>query len=116
MATVQSIREEYFRKGKSISQIAREQHVDRKTVKKFIDRDDWNRSAESAAERPSVLDAFKSVIDGWLEDDRKRRRKQRHTAKRVYDRLREEYGEEGFSCSYRTVAAYVAERRRELYQ
>ena len=116
MATVQSIREEYFRKGKSISQIAREQHVDRKTVKKFIDRDDWNRSAESAAERPSVLDPFKSVIDGWLEDDRKRRRKQRHTAKRVYERLREEYGEEGFSCSYRTVAAYVAERRRELYQ
>lgn len=55
MATVQSIREDYLRKGKNISQIAREQHVDRKTVKKFIERDDWNRSPEGGAPRSSVL-------------------------------------------------------------
>ena len=90
--------------------------MDRKTVRKFIEREDWNRGPEGAAQRSSVLDPYKSVIDGWLEEDRKRRRKQRHTAKRVYQRLREEYSEQGFCCSYRTVAGYVAERRRELYQ
>ena len=43
------------------------------------------------------------------------RKKQRHTAKRVYDRLREKYGDK-FNCSYRTVAGYVAGKKKELYQ
>lgn len=116
MAKIQGIRDEYFGKGKSISEIAREQKVDRKTVRKFIDREDWNAKEESGGERTSILDAFKPIIDGWLDEDRRRRRKQRHTAKRVYDRLCEEYTEKGFSCSYRTVAGYVAQRRKELYQ
>ena len=115
MANVESIRAEYFRKGMNISEIAREHHMDRKTVRKFIEREDWNQGTQSVSERSSVLDRFKPTIDSWLDDDRRCRRKQRHTAKRVYDRLREEYREEGFSCSYRTVAAYVAERRREIY-
>jgi len=115
MANIENIRAEYFRKGMRISEIAREHHMDRKTVRKFIEREDWNQSAQGVTERSSVLDQFKPTIDSWLEEDRRRRRKQRHTAKRVYDRLREEYSEGGFSCSYRTVATYVAERRREIY-
>jgi len=115
MASIQSIRDEYFRKGKNLSEIAREQQVDRKTVRKFVEREDWNQSTEVAETRSSILDPFKPVIDGWLEEDRNRRRKQRHTAKRVYDRLCSEYGDE-FHCSYRTVAGYVAERRKEIYQ
>ena len=111
MASIQSIRDEYFRKGKNLSEIAREQQVDRKTVRKFVEREDWNQSTEVAETRSSILDPFKPVIDGWLEEDRNRRRKQRHTAKRVYDRLCSEYGDE-FHCSYRTVAGYVAERRK----
>ena len=35
------------------------------------------------------LDAFTGIIDGWLEGDREVHRKQRHTAKRVFDRLRD---------------------------
>jgi len=116
MARIQSIREEYFRKGKNISEIAREHGMDRKTVRKFIEQEDWNRSTKQSSLRESILDPFKPVIDGWLEEDRRKRRKQRHTAKRVYDRLRIEHGQTGFCCSYRTVAAYVAARRRELYQ
>jgi hypothetical protein len=49
-----------------------------------------------------------------LQDDRRARRKQRHTAQRVYDRLVEIHGEE-FTCSYRTVAGYVALRKKEIY-
>jgi len=116
MASIQSIRDEFFRKGKSISEIAREQKVDRKTVRKFIQREDWNQRQTENVEHRSILDPFKVVIDTWLEEDRVRRRKQRHTAKRVYDRLCEEYGEHGFGCSYRTVANYVAVRRKELYR
>ncbi len=52
-------------------------------------------------------------IDEWLEGDVKERSKQRHTAKRVHERLKEAYPD--FDCSYRTVASYVKEKKRELY-
>lgn len=38
-----------------------------------------------------VLAPYKETIDSWL-DDRKNWRKQRHTATRVYVRLRDEQG------------------------
>jgi hypothetical protein len=37
------------------------------------------------------LDKWKSISDGWLEEDRKARFKQRHTTKPIHDRLLEEY-------------------------
>lgn len=30
-------------------------------------------------EQKSKLDPYKAIIDGWLEEDRRRRKKQRHT-------------------------------------
>ena len=112
MAEVKDIRDAYFEKGKNISQIAKEFGMDRKTVRKFIEREDWNEQPQRVCTRASVLDPYKTVIEQWLEQDRRERRKQRHTAKRVYQRLCEEYGEKGFDCSYRTVAAYVSECRQ----
>ena len=38
------------------------------------------------------LDGFTELLDAWLREDAERPRKQRHTAKRVLDRLREEHG------------------------
>ena len=58
------------------------------------------------------LDPYKRIIDQWLMDDKKAPRKQRHTAKRVYNRLRNEV--EGFDCSYRLVADYVRSKKQEL--
>jgi transposase len=114
MARIQDIRSAFFRKGWTVSEIAKEYRVDRKTVRKYIMQDDWNESKRSGpAEREGILDPYKPTIDGWLTSDRKERRKQRHTAKRVFERLVEEHHYEG---SYRTVAAYVGQRRRELGQ
>jgi transposase len=44
------------------------------------------------------------VIQQWLQEDKQRPAKQRHTAKRIYERLREEYGYQG---SDRTVRREV---------
>ena len=38
------------------------------------------------------LDPFIAVIDRVLFDDKSRPRKQQHTAKRIFERLRDEYG------------------------
>jgi transposase len=51
---------------------------------------------QSTIQRPK-LDAFVSTIDHWLDEDVKVPRKQHHTAKRVFDRLRDECG---FNCGY----------------
>ena len=52
-----------------------------------------------------VLDQWKPVIDGWLADDLKAPKKQRHTARRVWQRL---VDEQGASVSEGTVRRYVA--------
>jgi hypothetical protein len=38
------------------------------------------------------LDPYVGIIDQILEDDTKRLKKQRHTTKRIFERLRDEYG------------------------
>src|SRR3954453_24165834 len=55
------------------------------------------------------LDAFTAGIDAILEADRAAPPKQRHTAKRVWQRLRDEHG---FAGGYTTVKDYVRERRQ----
>ena len=52
---------------------------------------------------------YTGVIDRILEDDPGLPRKQRHTAKRIYERLRDEYG---FDGRYTIVKDYVREHRR----
>ncbi len=63
-------------------------------------------------ERPAPsLDRWKPLIDGWLEADRSAPRKQRHTARRVWQRLVEEHGAQ---VGESTVRRYVAEVRRRM--
>lgn len=73
--------------GMSWRSIAKEVGVARDTVAKYAGREDCSPKPEHSASRPSKLDPFKATVDGWLEADRFMPRKQRHTAKRVYDRL-----------------------------
>ena len=61
------------------------------------------------------LGPWLGVIDAILEDDRQRPAKQRHTAKRILDRLREEHG---FKGGYTIVKDYVRTatlRGREMF-
>jgi transposase len=66
----------------------------------------YRRRAE--VRRPK-LDGFTEIIEQWLREDLGQRAKQRHTAKRVYERLRDEHG---FAGGYTIVKDYVREHRR----
>lgn len=115
MAQIHDIRKLFFEEGKSISQISRETGYDRKTVRTYINKDDWNTAIPTIKEKTEFpkLDPYKSIIIEWLENDKKAQKKQRHTSLRVYDRLKDEV--EGFDCSYRTVAAFVAQKKKEIF-
>ncbi|CAM5317065.1 Transposase OS=Streptomyces aurantiogriseus OX=66870 GN=istA PE=3 SV=1 [Streptomyces aurantiogriseus] len=62
--------------------------------------------------RATRLDPYKPVIDAILRADLTAPRKQRHTVKRIYDRLLDEH--EAVDVSYQMVRAYVAARREEI--
>ena len=53
------------------------------------------------------------MIDAILEGDSKVPRKQRHTAKRIFERLRDEHG---FDGQYTIVKDYVRERGRRTQE
>ena len=72
----------------------------------------YQRTAD--IKRPK-LDGFTGFVDQWLQEDLSRNRKQRHTAKRIFERLRDEHG---FNGGYTTVKNYVREhgrRSREMF-
>ncbi len=73
------------------------------------------RVSAAAAGEAAEVGPWLGVIDAILEDDRQRSAKQRHTAKRIFDRLREEHG---FKGGYTIVKDYVRMatlRGREMF-
>lgn len=115
MDQIHLIRELYYGQGKNLSEIAAAVGCDWRTARKYVDMEDFSpRKQDPQGSEPhsSKLDPYKPLIDKWLADDKKAPRKQRHTAKRIYDRLQEET--EGFDASYRLVADYVSARKKEL--
>jgi len=116
MTEVHDLRKLYYNEGKSITEISKETGRDRKTVRIYLEKEDWNevRPGSLAEVEFPKLDPFKVDIDAWLTEDKKAKRKQRHTARRIYDRLVEKY-KENFTCSYRTVAGYVSKSKKEIY-
>ena len=112
------IRELYYVNGKNITEISRDSGHDRKTVRKVIGQDDWNKP-ELSAEQKSItpkLEPFKAIIDEWLLDDKRSKRKQRHTSTRVFKRLStEKETRKTFNCSYETVNTYVKKKKAEIF-
>ena len=86
----------------SLREISRRTGKHYKTVKKYIEIEDFNEIHKPVQPQFSLLDPLKPIIDKWLEMDIKVPRKQRHTVKRIYDRLQQEYPEQ-LEVKLRTV-------------
>jgi transposase len=114
MDDIKYIRRMHDVEGCSIREIMRRSGYHYETVKKYIDMEDFNDPPQPPKEIPSLLDPLKPIIDEWLEKDLKAPRKQRHTAKRIYDRLLEEYPDQ-LEVKHRTVQYYVSKKKKELY-
>ncbi|MGB9145149.1 MAG: IS21 family transposase [Acidobacteriaceae bacterium] len=101
--------------GRSQRAVAREFGLSRDTVRKMLQYavpPGYQR--QQPIKRPK-LGPWQGVIDAILEDDKQRPAKQRHTAKRIFDRLREEHQ---FTGGYTIVKDYVRSellRSREMF-
>src|SRR5215213_5650148 len=89
--------------GISRREAARRYGIDPRTVAKMLT---FSVPPGYRRSRPPVrpkLDPFTGIIDAILAEDEARPKKQRHTAKRIFERLRDEHG---YACF---VQAYPAE-------
>ena len=109
MELYQKVRHAYFRRGMSKRAIARDFGISRDSVDKMIVYSAPPGYRRTAPIKRPKLDGFTEIIDQWLIEDADRPRKQRHTAKRVLDRLREEHGLIG---GYTIVKSYLHEHQR----
>jgi len=96
--------------GKKIREIARQTGHSRNTIKKVL-QSEYNGYKPRIKQPYPVLGPYLKVIDKWLEDDKQRPKKQRHTAVRIYNRLKQEHG---FTGAATTVNRYVREAKLRL--
>ncbi len=109
MQLYEQIRRVHEREKLSIRALARRFGVHRREVRAAL---------ESAVPAPRKIpqrsapkmDEFKSIIDAWLEADRSLPRKQRHTARRVWQRLVDEHGADVGESTVRRYVKVVRER------
>src|SRR5947207_4413806 len=105
------IRRDWEREGLSIRELGRRHGVHRRAVRQALAAA-LPPPRKQPERRPAPkLGAYRPLIDSWLIADREAPRKQRHTARRVWQRLVDEHGAE---VSERQVCRYVRARRREL--
>lgn len=98
MSVIHSIR--CMRKeGASVAAIARELGVSEPTVRKYLREVDLSDRPPVRRERPSKIDRWVPLIEGWLAEDRRTWSKQRHTATRIHRRLVDGCGAELCSCT-----------------
>ena len=103
------VRRAHFQDGLSGRRIALDFGISRDSVSKMLAYSEPPGYRRTAPVKRPRLDGFTDQIDQWLLEDKVRPRKQRHTAKRVFERLRDECG---FSGGYTIVKDYVRSKKR----
>jgi transposase len=107
----EQIRRDRDREGLSIRELARRHGVHRRAVRQAL-ASPLPPVKRSPQVRPAPrLGAYRALIDGWLEADREAPCKQRHTARRIWQRLVDEHGAE---VAETTVRDYVRARKRAM--
>ncbi len=109
------IRRKVLVEGLSQREVARELGHGRNTVAKALQYSSPPGYRRTGPVFRPVIDPVTHIIDAWIEEDKKRPRKQRHTAQRIYERLRDEYGYAGSSSSVRRYVQRVKATGGEVY-
>jgi transposase len=107
----EQIRKDRLNGQVSIRELAERHGVHRRTVRQALaSAVPPPRKSYPSRPRPAI-DPWVAIIDDWLLADQKAPRKQRHTARRVWQRL---VAEHQATVAEITVSRYVARRRIEL--
>ena len=111
MELFEQMRREYEHGVGTIKGVARKFRVHRRMVREAIGNAIPAPRKKPEREKPK-LGAVSAWIDGILDADRKAPRKQRHTAHRIWTRLKQE--QPAADVAESTVREYVRKRKMEL--
>lgn len=103
MAMYAKVRRMKLRDGLAISEIARRTSLSRNTIKAWLKEPAKTEMAYRRKAAPKKIDAFTGWLTKALETDTRRPRKQRRTALRLYQQIREQ----GFDGDYSRVTEFV---------
>jgi transposase len=106
----EAIREDH-RQGASIRSLADTYNVHRRVVRDALRSSVPPERKTPQRARPTLSEEIASFIDGIIRADQKAPRKQRHTDRRIFQRVRDELG---VRISESTVSRYARSRRPEL--
>jgi len=114
----EKIRHLYEHEGKSQRAISRILGVSRNTVKKYCDGSHvpWERQGQSGRRQYVITDEIMEFIKSCLAtDEAENIKKQKHTAKRIYDRLVDEKGFNGGESTIREIVANLTEKQKKVF-
>lgn len=109
MSIIAKIRRLYLRDRVSISEISRRTSLSRTTIRKWVNKPDpepkYTRNA-----RPSKLAVYKDAIVAALQIDARRPRRDRRTAKRLY----QDFKAQGYQGGYTQFSQFITRCRKEI--
>lgn len=92
----------------------REYEIHWQTLEKILSHSE-SPGYQKTKPRSSIVDAFEPVIEEILKSDRQVHRKQRHTARRIFERLRDEHGYVGGETIVKDAVRAWKQHHREVF-
>ena len=109
------IRRQVLVEGLSKRQACQDYQVNWKTLQKVLGHAEPPGYRRRKPVRRPIIEPVLPLIEQILQDDTKAPKKQRHTAKRIWERLRDEYGFPGGQSSIRAVVREMKATRKEVF-
>jgi transposase len=109
------IRRKVLVEGASKRSIRRDYQVGSAVLEKILASPEPPGYQMAEARRRPVLGPYLGVIDEILESDKEAPPKQRHTAKRIFERLRSEYGYTGCYSQVQTAVRSAKQYSKEVF-
>jgi len=107
---IQEVRYLKYVQGLPIKEIVRRTKLARNTIRKILRSNETKFTYERIKTTGPMRAGIMEVIETWLKEDQKEKRKYRRTAYRMYDLLKED----GYEGSYETVARCVRKIKTKM--
>ena len=95
METWTNIRRDVLVDGMSMREACKKYHLNFRTIQKILSHAEPPGYCQTATRDKPTIGPFIPIIQEILEADKQVHKKQRHTGKRIFDRLRDEHGYTG---------------------
>lgn len=110
MESVMKIRRQVLVDGKSIRSVSRDTGLSRNTIRKYLQDDSPPTYQRQQAVKQPQLDDYKTPLEQWFQADQQRPKRERRTAKKLFEQLQLE----GYRGCYTTVCRFIKRLKHQV--